>query len=93
MLADIWETSATVGKFSLEQRAELRIAITAAMEEGAAVVDSCYRAAGTTAIFLGSPFERRFRDVHAALAQGQAHVSNFENAGLALMGMEPTQRL
>ena len=93
MLVEIWETSSTTGTFSLDQRAELRIAITSAMEEGAAVVDFCYRAAGTTAIFIGSPFERRFRDMHAALAQGQAHLSNFENAGLALMGVEPTQRL
>lgn len=93
MLKDIWETSSTVGKFSLDQRAELRIAITAAMEDSTAVVDFCCRAAGTTAIFLGSPFERRFRDMHTALAQGQAHLSNFENAGLALMGVEPTQRL
>ncbi len=93
MLSDIWETSARVGKFSLDQRAELRVAITSAMEEGAQVVDFCYRAAGTTAIFNGSPFERRFRDMHTALAQGQAHLSNFENAGLALLGVEPTQRL
>jgi hypothetical protein len=93
MLADIWATSATAGKFSLDQRAELRVAITSAMEEGTAVVDFCHRAAGTTAIFQGSPFERRFRDMHTALAQGQAHLSNFETAGLALLGVEPTQRL
>jgi alkylation response protein AidB-like acyl-CoA dehydrogenase len=93
VLADIWETSATAGKFSLDQRAELRVAITSAMEEATKVVDFCHRAAGTTAIFQGSPFERRFRDMHTALAQGQAHLSNFENAGLALLGVEPTQRL
>ena len=93
MLVDIWETSATAGKFSLDQRAELRVAITSAMEEAAMVVDFCCRAAGTTAIFQGSPFERRFRDMHTALAQGQAHLSNFENAGLALLGVEPAQRL
>ena len=38
-------------------------------------------------------FERRFRDMHTALAQGQAHLSNFEAAGQALMGIEPSQRL
>jgi indole-3-acetate monooxygenase len=56
-------------------------------------VDFSYHAAGTTAIFEGSAFERRFRDLHTLLAQGQAHLSNFESAGQALFGVEPTQRL
>jgi alkylation response protein AidB-like acyl-CoA dehydrogenase len=93
MLQEMWATSAASGTFSLEQRAHLRIAITGAMEEARKVVDFAYHAAGTTAIFEGSPFERRFRDLHTALAQGQAHLSNFESAGQALFGIEPTQRL
>jgi alkylation response protein AidB-like acyl-CoA dehydrogenase len=93
MLREIWQTSATAGTFSLEQRALLRIAITGAMEAAREVVDFAYRAAGTTAIFEGSPFERRFRDLHTLLAQGQAHLSNFESAGQALFGIEPSQRL
>jgi alkylation response protein AidB-like acyl-CoA dehydrogenase len=93
MLREIWETSATSGRFSLEQRAHLRLAITGAMEEARKVVDFAYHGAGTTAIFEGSAFERRFRDLHTALAQGQAHLSNFESAGQALFGIEPSQRL
>jgi alkylation response protein AidB-like acyl-CoA dehydrogenase len=93
MLREIWETSATSGKFSLEQRAHLRLAITGAMEEARKVADFAYHGAGTTAIFEGSAFERRFRDLHTALAQGQAHLSNFESAGQALFGIEPSQRL
>jgi alkylation response protein AidB-like acyl-CoA dehydrogenase len=93
MLREIWDTSAATGKFSLEQRALLRVAITAAMDQSRKVVDFTYHAAGTTAIFEGSAFERRFRDMHTALARGQAHLSNFQSAGLALMGVEPAQRL
>jgi alkylation response protein AidB-like acyl-CoA dehydrogenase len=93
MLEEIWDTSTTTGTFSLEQRALLRVAITGAMNESRKVVDFAYHSAGTTAIFEGSAFERRFRDMHTALAQGQAHLSNFESAGLALMGIEPAQRL
>jgi len=63
------------------------------MEAAREVVDFVHRAAGTNAIFEGSPFERRFRDLHTALAQGQAHLSNFESAGQALFGVEPAQRL
>jgi alkylation response protein AidB-like acyl-CoA dehydrogenase len=93
MLQEVWHTSATTGTFSLEQRAHLRLAITGAMDQARKVVDFAYHAAGTTAIFEGSPFERRFRDMHTALAQGQAHQSNFESAGQALFGIEPSQRL
>jgi len=92
MLREIWTASAGSGALSLEQRARLRIAITGAMEAARKVVFT-YRAAGTTAIFEGSPFERRFRDLHTLLAQGQAHLSNFESAGQALFGIEPAQRL
>ena len=89
----MWEISAATGALSLEQRGHLRIAISGAMEAARKVVDFAYHAAGTTAIFEGSPFERRFRDLHTLLAQGQAHQSNFESAGQALFGIEPSQRL
>jgi len=93
MLREIWQTSAADGGFSLQQRAQLRVAITGAMDQARRVVDFAYHAAGTTAIFNGSAFERRFRDMHTVTAQGQAHLSNFEAAGQALFGIEPSQRL
>ena len=93
MLREVWVSSATSGALSLEQRAHLRVAITGAMEAARKVVNFAYRAAGTTAIFEGSAFKRRFRDLHTLLAQGQAHLSNFESAGQALFGLEPRQRL
>jgi len=93
MLRETWEASATAGTLSLDERAHLRLAITGAMDEARKVVDFAYHAAGTTAIFEGSAFERRFRDMHTVLAQGQAHLSNFESAGQALFGIEPSQRL
>jgi alkylation response protein AidB-like acyl-CoA dehydrogenase len=93
MLRGTWAASAASGTLSLEQRARLRVAIAGAMEAARKVVDFAYRAAGTTAIFEGSAFERRFRDLHTLLAQGQAHLSNFESAGQALFGIEPAQRL
>jgi alkylation response protein AidB-like acyl-CoA dehydrogenase len=93
MLHEIWEASVSAGHFTLEQRARLRLAITSALEQSRHVVDFAYHAAGSNAIFAGSPFERRFRDMHTVTAQGQAHMSNFESAGQALFGLEPTQRL
>jgi indole-3-acetate monooxygenase len=93
MLHVFWDAATANRTVPLEQRAQLRVAITGAMEQARRVVDFAYHAAGTNAIFHGSPFERRFRDMHTVTAQGQAHLSNFEAAGQALFGIEPNQRL
>jgi indole-3-acetate monooxygenase len=93
MLQVFWDAATANRAVPLEQRAQLRVAITGAMEQARRVVDFAYHSAGTNAIFHGSPFERRFRDMHTVTAQGQAHLSNFEAAGQALFGIEPNQRL
>jgi alkylation response protein AidB-like acyl-CoA dehydrogenase len=93
MLRVFWDAAAAKRAPSLEQRAQLRIAITGSMEQASRVVDFAFRTAGADAIFQGSSFERRFRDMHTVTAQGQAHLSNFEGAGQALFGIETTQRL
>jgi alkylation response protein AidB-like acyl-CoA dehydrogenase len=92
MLEEIWDAVNKDGA-TLEQRARLRLAITGALDQSVRVVDFAYTAAASNAIFNGSPFERRFRDMHTVTAQGQAHMSNFESAGQALFGLEPGQRL
>jgi indole-3-acetate monooxygenase len=92
MLDEIWDAVNKAGA-TLEARARLRLAITGAMDQSVRVVDFAYTAAASSAIFDGSPFERRFRDMHTVTAQGQAHMSNFESAGQALFGLEPSQRL
>lgn len=92
MLEEIWDAVNKDGA-TLDQRARLRLAITGALDQSVRTVDFCYTAAATSAIFTGSPFERRFRDMHTVTAQGQAHMSNFESAGQALFGIEPMQRL
>jgi indole-3-acetate monooxygenase len=93
MLREFWDAAVAKRAVSLEQRAQLRIAITGSIEQASRVVDFAFRTAGADAIFQGSPFERRFRDMHTVTAQGQAHLSNFEGAGQALFGIETAQRL
>ena len=93
MLHLFWDSAVAGRTPTLEQRAQLRVAITGAIEQSRRVVDFAYHAAGADGIFQGSPFERRFRDMHTVTAQGQAHLSNFEGAGQALFGSEPVQRL
>jgi alkylation response protein AidB-like acyl-CoA dehydrogenase len=93
MFRETWTTLAAGEAPSLRQRADLRLAITGAMKTCTEVVDYSFTAAGTNAIFDGSPFERRFRDIHTLMAHGQAQMSNFESAGEALFGTEPRNRL
>ncbi|HWS08623.1 MAG TPA: acyl-CoA dehydrogenase, partial [Xanthobacteraceae bacterium] len=92
-LREFWQAATANRAPSLEQRAQLRVAITGSMDQARRVVDFAYHSAGADAIFNGSAFERRFRDMHTVTAQGQAHLSNFEGAGQALFGIEPSQRL
>ena len=56
------------------------------MPEGTATV---YDAAGATAIFTSSAFERRFRDLHTVTQQIQGRKANFQAVGSFLMGNEP----
>ena len=93
MIEAYWETLSAGDEPNLELRALLRTAISTAMLTSRDVVDFAYHAAGTNSIFEGSPFERRFRDIHTLTQQGQAHLSNFQFAGQALMGTAPKRRL
>ena len=53
------------------------------------VVDRVYKAAGTSAIFLGTPFERRFRDMHTLSQQIQSRDAHFQAVGRVLLNGDP----
>ena len=53
------------------------------------MADFAYKAAGVDAIFPGSPFERRFRDMHTLSQQIQARSAHFEQVGQILLGVPP----
>ena len=90
-LTEMYE-SASSGGITLEQRVQLRMASSNASKIGREVVDTCYHAAGATAIFESNPFERRFRDVHTVSQQVQSHQSIFEAIGQYYFGL-PLHRL
>jgi len=70
-------------------RARLRLAATHAIQCAIETADWTYRAAGTDAIYAGTTFERRFRDIHTVSQQLQARIANFEAVGRILMGITP----
>jgi hypothetical protein len=52
-------------------------------------VDECYHAAGTSAVFASSPFERRFRDMHMVTQHVHGRQSHFESVGQLMLGLTP----
>lgn len=89
-LDEIWAAVAGGGIApTLDHRLTLRLATTHVIREAKDVVATIYEFAGSTAIFAESPFERRFRDIHAMTQHMQARFSNYETVGQALLGLTP----
>jgi alkylation response protein AidB-like acyl-CoA dehydrogenase len=70
-------------------RARARLAGSNAISASAEVADWTYKAAGVDAIFPGSPFERRFRDIHTVSQQIQSRDAHYETVGQVLLGNPP----
>ena len=89
-LGEVWRTvSAGDRHLTLQERIDIRLAATHAINEGAAVVTEVYRAAGQTAIFEANPFERRLRDALSASQQVQGRPTHYMTAGRHLLGLPP----
>lgn len=86
-LQEIEATASHEHGLTMDQRMTIRAAGTFAIREATRVVDRLYEMAGTTAIFDGSPFERRFRDAHTISQHLQGRISHFETVGRHLLGV------
>jgi indole-3-acetate monooxygenase len=78
-----------VAPIEVADRARVRLATTNAIQGASEVADFAYKAAGVDAIFPGSPFERRFRDMHTLSQQIQARNAHYESVGQILLGVPP----
>ena len=87
VLSEIWETVDNTGELTMDDRAQIRLATTYAINEATSVMEQIYRLAGSTAIFDNAPFERRFRDIHAVSQQVQGRHTNFETVGRYMLGL------
>jgi alkylation response protein AidB-like acyl-CoA dehydrogenase len=88
-LASVYARADDVDPIDVADRARVRLACTNAIQGAIEVVDFAYKAAGVDAIFPGSPFERRFRDMHTLSQQIQARTAHYEEVGQVLLGMPP----
>jgi alkylation response protein AidB-like acyl-CoA dehydrogenase len=88
-LSSIWEIAGDDMVIDVPARARVRLACAFGIQTAEAVADYAYKAAGTDAIFLGTAFERRFRDIHTLSQQIQSRTAHFESVGQILLGIEP----
>ena len=88
-LESVYAEADEVNPIDVPDRSRVRLACTNAIHGAVEVADFCYRAAGVDAIFVGSPFERRFRDIHTLSQQIQSRSSHFEAIGKVLLGSPP----
>ena len=89
ILAAIYARADDVEPIDVADRARVRLACTKAIHGAIEVADLIYKSAGVDAIFLGTPFERRFRDIHTLSQQIQSRGAHFEAVGQVLLGMPP----
>jgi alkylation response protein AidB-like acyl-CoA dehydrogenase len=88
-LAEIYEAADDVVPIDIPARGRVRLAGTHAIGAAVSVADYTYKAAGVDAIFPGSPFMRRFRDIHTVSQQIQSRDVHFETCGQILLGNPP----
>jgi indole-3-acetate monooxygenase len=88
-LQEICATAEGIPSIDLAARVRVRLACTHAIQTASEVADFAYKEAGTSAIFLDTVFERRFRDVHTASQQIQARGAHFETVGRIMLGYVP----
>jgi alkylation response protein AidB-like acyl-CoA dehydrogenase len=87
-LSNIWSADES-WVIDVPARARIRLACAFAIQAAEAVADYAYKSAGVDAIFLGTAFERRFRDIHTLSQQIQSRTAHFESVGQILLGIEP----
>ena len=71
-VTEIYRRADKVAPIDVLDRARARLAGSNAITSAVAVADWTYKAAGVDAIFSGSPFERRYRDIHTVSQQIQS---------------------
>lgn len=89
VLKEAWDGADAVEPLGARARAMIRLACSHAIQAAVEVADYVYKAAGTSSIFVGSPFERRYRDIHTLSQQIQSRDAHFEAAGRVLLNGDP----
>jgi alkylation response protein AidB-like acyl-CoA dehydrogenase len=74
---------------SLNQRADLLLAMTHAASSATQAVELAYSVAGTSGFRTGSPLERYFRDIQVLKHHTLAAETRYETVGQVYLGLPP----
>jgi alkylation response protein AidB-like acyl-CoA dehydrogenase len=83
-----WNTAVSGEKVSVDQRRDIRLATTHAVEASIKTVDAMYTLGGGAAVYQDSPLQRHFRDVHMASQHIMVAPSTLETVGRLYLGQE-----
>ena len=83
-----WNTAISGEKVSVDQRRDIRLATTHAVEASIKTVDAMYTLGGGAAVYRDSPLQRHFRDVHMASQHIMVAPSTLETVGRLYLGQE-----
>jgi alkylation response protein AidB-like acyl-CoA dehydrogenase len=89
ILKECWAGADDIAPLGSADRVRVRLGCSQAIRVSLDVTDAVYKAAGTSAIFLGTPFERRFRDIHTLSQQIQSREAHFETVGKVMLNGDP----
>jgi indole-3-acetate monooxygenase len=87
---DAWQAAQGAEPVPDDLKLGLRLAATHVVRTSAKVVTGLHDIGGGSAIYQGSPLERRFRDAHTATAHFQVNQASYELPGRLLLG-QPAQ--
>lgn len=85
----VWEHLEQHGEMTRDHRMEIRLASTWAIQQSKQAILDTYEAVGSGGVFVGTPFERRLRDILTLVQQGQGRPMHFETCGQYMLGLEP----
>jgi alkylation response protein AidB-like acyl-CoA dehydrogenase len=88
-VTEIYRRAGPAAPIDIADRARARLAGSHAITNAVAIANYTYKAAGVDAIFPGSPFQRRFRDIHTLSQQIQSRDAHYETVGQVLLGNPP----
>ena len=88
-IAEAWERTVAGVESTLDQKNDLLLASTHAVQAAADVAAMMYEAAGTTGVYRRSPLERCFRDAQVLKQHGFVSANRYATVGQILLGVEP----
>ena len=89
IITECWDKTLAGERLSLEERAEMLLAVTHTNQTCFQAVDMMYSAAGTSAIYTRNKLSHYFSDAQVIRQHGFANESRYETAAQVYFGLQP----